>query len=237
MIAARQIFLGRGAGGGLPTGYTEVDYITPASSGAYIDLGWYPTKWTVFDAHMTVAPFRRANFGVSGDASAHKPQGFSFVDVWGTDRWLGFKQNGTGEWNEDLKSYSQYNDIRNNIHHHRIDLAFYTSRNPLPTYNAYEYFVDGNVISTGFWDDETPNTKQTYNPIYGNVFLFAVNVNGNPSAAGISKMGHLKFSDEDGICADFIPCLDSDNNAGMYDLVARTFHGAASGTINYGSIV
>ena len=233
LLGARQFFERRGAGGELPAGYAQVEYVYPQSEGAYIDLGWYPTKWTAFDAYMTIAPYRKANFGVTDDASAHQPQGFSLIDVWANDRWLGFKQNGTNEWNEGWKNFSGYTEIRNSIHHHVINLSAYMTRNPSPPYNAFEYSIDGNIITTGYWSDATPNTKQTYSPIERNVYLFAANVNGTPTAAGVSKIGVLKFFDADGVCANFIPCLNPQGAAGMFDTVSKSFHGASSGTILY----
>ena len=243
MIKGTRMMMKHGGGGGLPAGYSEVDYITPASSGAYIDLGWYPTTWTAFDAYMTIAPLRKANFGVSDvvPTSTNSQQilnlGFSLVDNWSNDRWLGFAQSGTYEWNNDLYSYSQYTDIRNNLHHHVVDLEKYLSRMSTSQDFSSEYAVDGTTIKSGFWDNVLPSGKQTYTGINRDVFLFALNVNGSASAAGVSKCGRLRFCTLQGDVANFIPCINGNGYAGMYDTVSRTFHGAASGTINYGSII
>ena len=227
------------AGGGLPSSYTEVDYIYPSAAGAYIDLGWYPTTWTAFDAYLSMAPLRKANFGVSDvtPTSTNSSQilnlGFSLVDNWANDRWLGFAQNGTYEWNNSLYSYAEYNDIRNNIHHHFVDLRKYLSRTSTSQESAIEYAVDGTTIKSNFWDNVLPSSKQTYSAIARNVFLFALNVNGSAAAAGVSKAGRLRFYTAQGDSAYFIPCIDGSLNAGMFDLVSQTFHGAAAGTILY----
>ena len=104
-IAGHHSMMEKAGGGGLPSDYTEVEYIYPQAAGAYIDLGWYPTTWTAFDAYLSIAPLRKANFGVSNvtPTSTNSQQilnlGFSLVDNWANDRWLGFAQNGTYEWN------------------------------------------------------------------------------------------------------------------------------------------
>lgn len=223
-------------GGELPSGYTEVDYITPAASGAYIDLGWYPTTWTAFEAYMTIAQKGYANFGVSSNSTAHQPQGFSLLNTWANDRYWGFKQCGTNEWSEGYTTTSQQQDIRNNIHHHVINIDRYISRTDTSTV-GFEYSVDDALIKTGFWGNLMPSGVSTYTPIAHNVYLFAVNVNGVAKAHAITKMGRLRFYTAEGDVANFIPCLDPSNNAGMYNTITQTFQDAASGTINYGSTI
>lgn len=241
MIAAAHHSMMQRAGGGLPSSYTEVEYIYPSAAGAYIDLGWHPTTWTAFDAYLTIAPLRKANFGVSNvtPTSTNSSQilnlGFSLVDNWANDRWLGFAQSGTYEWSNNFSTSSQYNNVRNNIHHHYVDLAAYLARTNTGAV-ADEYSLDDSLVQTGFWDRKIPSGIQEYSAINRNVFLFALNNNGSAVAAGVSKMGRLRFYTTQGDAAYFIPCVDSSLNAGMFNLVSQTFHGAAAGTILYQSL-
>jgi len=238
--AGHHSMMQKAAGGGLPSSYTEVEYIYPSAAGAYIDLGWYPTTWTAFDAWLSIAPLRKANFGVSDivPTSTNSQQnlnlGFSLAGNWSQDRWLGFSQNGTYEWNGEYYSYAQYTSARNNVHHHYVDLDNYVQHGAGSS-EAYrkEYYIDDSLIATGYWDNIFPVSKQTYSYINRDVFLFALNVNGSAAAAAVTKCGRLRFYNAQGDAANFIPCINENLNAGMFNLVSQTFHGAATGTILY----
>lgn len=220
-------------GGVLPAGYTQVEYIYPQSAGAYINLGWHPTKWTAFDGYMSIADRTKANWGLTSNFDSHITRGFLLGQVWSVDRWLGFKQSGTYEWNNELYSYFEYVEMQDNIHHHSIDLAAYMAKTYPPDRAKTDYYVDDVLIETGMWDAVMPSSKLDYDAMQIDMYLFAVNQEGSATAFSTVKQGPIRFFDEDGDSANFIPCTNQYGEAGMYDIISKSFHGAASGTILY----
>lgn len=69
-----------------------------------------------------------------------------------------------------------------------------------------------------------------------NLFLFANNNGGSVASNGAAKLYSCQIYDNGTLVRDYIPCLNSDGAAGLYDLVNGVFYtNAGTGTFSYGS--
>lgn len=92
---------------------------------------------------------------------------------------------------------------------------------------------NGNIISIG--DNVLTNTEKTFTSTT-TLFLFAHNSNGTVTRQASLKLYSCKIYDKGVLCRDYVPCIDSDGVAGLYDKVDHKFYtNAGAGTFAVGA--
>lgn len=195
-----------GGGGGLPSGYQQVEYIE-SGNGQYIDTGlsiWSYCDKLRIEIDMLIP---------SGAQAAYACQG---VGNWGGNYGYYLEFPGGASSNTLQFGSGQYSD------------AFATTPNDHQRHKYIldcddeEVYVDTTVLTFNKW-----NT----NADYGNIFLFALGKNNVKQVALICRIYSCKFYDSGTLLRDFVPCYrTSDNVNGLYDLVEGTFYSNPGGT-------
>ena len=105
------------------------------------------------------------------------------------------------------------------------------------------YLIDKNKNVTTIYQNEEQVTQitQTYATFTPNInmYLFACNNNGTTTAKVKVKLYSCQVYDDDVLVRDFVPCIrKSDNVAGLFDRVGRTFYtNQGTGSFTTGSAI
>lgn len=190
--------------------YKEVEYIE--SSGAqYINTGVYVTPDYTVEVTFVMTQRKATWDTLFGTRNAQQARF--------TARWANTASGNLGIHRSRAKTsnYENYNDSSANKtlvtdSWHTIKLA------------KREYTFDGVLRKT--FNTTTSTTKFSY-PIY----LFALCNAGNPADYGYFRIKKARIWDSnDELIRDYIPCVNLDGVAGMYDVVNDTFSASGSST-------
>lgn len=187
----------------LPSGYTEVEYITGVN-GAYINVQIKPSYSVgarfAFSSKFvsnTFAPFPYCS--ISGNQSAsygarcHRFDSKSFTCEMGTS---GFA-------------------IGTNL---SVDTIYEVQFN-YPSHKCYFDGVLKGTLSSGYNNSSTT------------MYLFAYSLSNTPKTDyyGTSSLYYYEVYNNDTLVNNLIPCINPNNQVGMYDLVSNTFFGNSGG--------
>ena len=201
---------------GLPEGYTQLDSIS-ATGTQYIDTGVKPNQDT--RVVMTVSGYSLSNtdqgaFGARTSQTANDK--FSFV--------VSSSTNVSGKVSSSVKAYrseygSQNTDFEQSVNISGVLKIDKTGRTAI---------LNELYIAT--------SDKAEFECPY-NLYLFAINTADTASAFGKFTMNNCKIYDADGnLIRDYIPCKDTSNAVGLYDLVNGQFYGnAGTGSFTAGT--
>lgn len=197
---------------GLPTGYTEYDYIAPAN----MSFGTLPT--------LIFLP-------LTGNKQLYRYT-FRYKDIGNVNRSIAvFGGRDAQGYSDSLAFYSNVNI--NTVGYHLMGLE------ETQVNNAFQPNIINTVTITGY---DTPtvsinnvtytvasNTTDTESPIS----LFSNQIAGATSGgygSGRVQLGRLRVNDAQGnLLGDYVPCVEnSTTNVGVYDKVSNQFIGAAN---------
>lgn len=92
-----------------------------------------------------------------------------------------------------------------------------------------------NIIQTDIFTANSGNYDSTGTK---NFFIFALNNIDTPAALVTARIYSFKIYDNDVLVRDYIPVLNENNVAGLYDLVNKQFYGnSGTGSFQYGNII
>ena len=205
----------------LPDGYTEVACITVTDQNQYINTGFTPYYMTDIEAHFSVPDFSKDNvlyWTRTGDNSS-----FAFIT----------KANSADtSKTKSVRAYRSSNGSGDKL----IELPDYLTENDI-------------WYSTKFVDNKTDNTftvngqKVSFVQAAGTgripaIFLFRLNNNdslysGVKAVVGM-KLYSFKIIESGAAVADFVPCLNPDSVAGLYDTVRNAFYPNAGSGGSFG---
>jgi hypothetical protein len=197
----------------LPSGYTEVEYITSEylnvdlNDGAYILTNYYPTESTRlvidFQAKSTTAEHRRL-FGAGHCCQNNIAYVFNMEQKYtASNREYTYRCGSGSTW--------VHTNIPFDLERHTVD------------------FNNNGII---YLDDTQIGQRQTtpFTTSYS-LFLFT---NNNDGSAGttqffVGRIYSCKMYESDTLIRDFVPCTrDSDNKVGLYDVVNDVFYTSAT---------
>ena len=187
----------------LPEGYTELEYIQSAAS-QYIDTGVKVNPdYSVSAEYMitTRAAVWDTVFGTRNGNAARFTARYanSATGALGVHR----SRAKTANYQSFNDSQAAKNKVTDGFHHIRL------AKN--------KYYFDGELRYT--FGTSTSQTLYSYN-----LFIFANNNVGKVGDAGYFRMKLCTIQDEkDEFVRFFIPCLNPDGVAGMYDMITKTF--------------
>lgn len=192
----RAIPTGGGEQGGLPDGYTELEYIE-SSGTQYINTWFYPTPSTRVVTEVELPTYSAAMypFGMRSEAST-----------------TAARQLMVGYIAANRLRYFYFGTYKN--------LAVTDLAGGKITLDA-----NSNVLTAGAASvtlDETTLTGKADYPL----FLFAYNNVGRAAGYLTGKMYSCKIYDGDVLEMEFVPCINPRGVFGMYDVMGRTFFGS-----------
>ena len=95
--------------------------------------------------------------------------------------------------------------------------------------------IQTNIIQTDIFTANSGNYDSTGTK---NFFIFALNNIDTPSALATARIYSFKIYDNNVLVRDYIPVLNENNEAGLYDLVNKQFYGnSGTGSFQYGNII
>ncbi len=203
----------------LPDGYTEVACITVTDQNQYINTGFTPYYMTDIEAHFSVPDFSSQNVLYWTRTSSS----FAFItkantsDPTKTNKVRAYRSSdGGGSVETVLPDYLTSTDI------------FYSTK-----------FVDNRTDNTFTVNGQKVNfVAATGTGRIPNMFLFRLNNNGSLYSDVKATVGMKLYSFtifEDGAAvADFVPCLNPDSIAGLYDTVRNAFYPNAGSGGSFG---
>lgn len=203
----------------LPDGYTEVACITVTDQNQYINTGFTPYYMTDIEAHFSVPDFSSQNVLYWTRTSSS----FAFItkantsDPTKTNKVRAYRSSdGGGSVETVLPDYLTSTDI------------FYSTK-----------FVDNRTDNTFTVNGQKVNfVVATGTGRIPNMFLFRLNNNGSLYSDVKATVGMKLYSFtifEDGAAvADFVPCLNPDSIAGLYDTVRNAFYPNAGSGGSFG---
>jgi len=217
MIAAA-LFFGASAAqaaGQLPVGYTAVECITVTDQEQYIDTGFPPYYMTDVEAHFEVPDFSHDNIIYWTRATGFSS--FAFItkadSADKTKRVRAYREsNGQSGVEIELPEYLTERDI------------WYSTK-----------YVDNKTDNKFTVNDQTVSFVQASGTgRLPNIFLFRLNDVGSlytsvKAVVGI-KLYSFKIIEGGAVVANFVPCLNSDSVAGLYDTVRNSFCTNAAAT-------
>ena len=199
------------SGGGLPEGYTAVNYLQ--SSGTQ----WINTEY-ILQSSDTVE--LKAEYVRKGSLNA------STAYLCGSDRWFGVDFN----ISEDIEGYGirdVFGDGRNN--------SFVAPK------VGTEFVVVSSIsllrVVVGETITEISKGAQTYTPVNWPVYLFTTNRNNTAfDRAFIGKIYYAKITNGQGeMTLNCIPCLDADGVPCLYDLISKkALYNIGTGSFTWG---
>jgi hypothetical protein len=207
------------AAGQLPVGYTAVECITVTDQEQYIDTGFPPYYMTDIEAHFEVPDFSQDNIIYWTRASDNNS--FAFIT-----------KSNSADKTKRVRAYRASNG-NSGV---EIELS--------------EYLTERDIwYSTKYVDNQTDNTftvngqaasfvKASGTGRLPNIFLFRLNQNNSlytsvKAVVGI-KLYSFKIIEGGAVVANFVPCLNSDSVAGLYDTVRNTFYSNAGSGGSFG---
>lgn len=201
-FSARQVQIPTG---GLPAGYTRLDYIQ-SSGTQYINTGFKPTCNTrlVIDAKMgSNSGSALALFGTRNQAIQAAPDAFLIY------------QTGESTFRSDYFGSKQ------------------TLTLSVTTDNRLTIDMNKNVTTVG--NVSVTNTAKTSGTSDYPLFLFACNSLGSATQTSTVRLYSCQIYDNGTLVRDFAPCKNPDNVYGLYDLVNKEFYAnAGSGSFTGG---
>ena len=203
------------AAGQLPVGYTEVECITVTDQNQYIDTGFTPYYMTDIEAHFEVPDFSQDNIIYWTRATGFSS--FAFItkadSADKTKRVRAYREsNGQSGVEIELPEYLTERDI------------WYSTK-----------YVDNKTDNKFTVNDQTVSFVQASGTgRLPNIFLFRLNDVGSlytsvKAVVGI-KLYSFKIIEGGAVVANFVPCLNSDSVAGLYDTVRNSFCTNAAAT-------
>lgn len=182
-------------GSRLPAGYTEVEYIQ--SNGAqYIDTEIKATKALEVRVDVSVLSL--------------SPTSTTFFGTFGS----GSAGTGTVQFRA---LTAQTNTLRFLIHGATINKVLTVGR----------HLIGIDALSQSVIYDSSITKYSPGNNLYNNlpVYLFAYNSYGNVSGGSSIKMYSCQMIDNGVLVRDFVPCINSAGEAGLYDMIESKFYG------------
>ncbi len=180
----------------LPGGYKAVEWIR-SSGTQYIDTGFMPDLTTRADYHFKMESqptVWEQTFGSRQSSSAKK-----FYIIWNKDKVL--PDNSRGAWSCNIGASTAYEPGSPAA----VGEHFFSINRTTVTLDG----VSATVSATAF---EKTN----------NAYIFAINQNGrplnNPGQYGKFKLYSLKIWDDGTLARNFVPCVNKDGVAGLYDI-------------------
>ena len=190
----------------LPSGYTSVDYIE-SSGTQYIDTGYkHNTSKTSYELNISIDTLSNPFNTLFGARTTYNNS-----DAY----YLGVKND-----------YSTFGCIGGN-HQNSIgwNVSVGTKYNII--YNATGLIVDGTTYSM----PSQSNTTCSYNDC-----IFALNEAGTIKEQIKCKLYSFVIKEDGKLVRYFVPCLNSNNEVGLYDLVNDTFYtNQGTGVFTYGT--
>lgn len=184
----------------LPEGYTELEYIASTSSGGqYIDLNIL--LYDVLDKPYDIA----IKFNLIGNGSDNDFQAtiFGCQDNTGSP-WPGtfIRRNG----NTNVQGRYIGGSAKDNTIGYLGNIIELTEKTP-PSKNVYNYNNSGKVHSWGT-----------------SLFCAFADANGTPMRQSEARIYYFKLFVSGTLVRDLVPCKNSNDVIGMYDLVNNTFY-------------
>lgn len=213
----------------LPADYTQLDYI--ASSGTqYIDTGYYwqnENVKIVMDAIVTSNGASQSLFGNEDPVSGGRH--FSIVP---------HGSGGTYGYYVGLNA-PLLSGIRTLVLNQRFIMECETTANKLFTVK-----VDGVLKGSATYSGSVRvyATTTSTNASKGKIYIFANHNSSTNGANAIQQIGGMKLYkfqmwDNNVLVRYFIPCKNSDNIVGLYDIVEGKFYSSPVGTFTAGSTI
>lgn len=207
----RRLMMLKKSSGGLPEGYTAVDYLQ--SSGAQ----WINTEY-ILQSSDTVE--LKAEYAQRGSLN------YSTAYLCGSDKRSGVDFN----ISEDTQGFG-IRDVFGSV----------TTRSRVAPEIGTAFVVVSSIsllrVVVGETITEIPKGAQTYTPLNWSVYLFTTNRNKTAYvAAFIGKIYYAKITNGQGeMTLNCIPCLDTEGVPCMFDLVSRkSFYNQGTGSFTWG---
>lgn len=183
----------------LPQGYTEVEYIENKNM-AYINTGFKPNQDTRMYMNMQMV------------AATSGGRYISAGGAWNTTNTIAFdyESNTLHVKYAMVKGWTTYNSVTMDYDPHEYD------------FNKNEFYVDGTLVGS---------TSYTAFQCSYNLAIFAFLSNGTQGSSGEQLQGKMywfKLYDDGTLIRDFVPCKNSSNVYGAYDLVNDVFYPSAN---------
>lgn len=196
----------------IPSEYTEVEYIESTGT-QYINTNIIPTNTTGVEAKITICNDNNRDNVFMGCRDTANGDNRYWIDVdWtGTDTLIfGFNNNTSANERYSLKGSD-------------VGKSFIISMN---------YMNDRTGKINGITYDTSISSKKLVS-ISKPIYIFAGNRSGNAAYQYSGKLYNFKITDGTNVIRNFVPCYrNSDNVAGLYDLVNNVFY-TNQGTGNF----
>lgn len=193
----------------LPSAYQELEYIESTGT-QYIDTALEGKDGYTFETKVVFTGFPNSYSYLAGFGTTSTNRIY-FTRVQQSGYYDGWTYNGANKLNITATTNVQYE---------------YKS---IMKNGEQKLYRDNVLIGSG----STSGTAS-----YGNIWLFTSNYNGNNNGACACKMYYAKFTYNNAVVRDFVPCYrKSDNVIGMYDTVSGVFYtNAGTGTFIKGAL-
>lgn len=179
----------------LPDGYTKLQYIESDGT-QYIDTGLKANNNTRIEMNCEILSDNSAN-------------GESVLTIFGA------RSSGS------VKNFSLIYDLDND----RWSYGYGSTRSYLSSNNPVgKYIVDANKQYCYLNNDTLNNTTSTFSCEY-NMYLFALNDNGDAMWTTTGRIYSCKIYNNDVVIRNFIPCKNVNGDVGLYDIVNDDFYG------------
>lgn len=183
------------SGGGLPEGYTELEYIQ-SSGNAYIDTDFKPNQKSRVRMDVEVGTPVAATMCFFGARNASQPTATQAYNVWVMN---------TGA------------TIRSDFFGANASLTFSAA-------SGTRILIDKDKNICHVNDETITNTQNTGQATL-DLFLLACNDIGSPDYSLPAKLYSCQIYDNGLLVRDFVPCIDPEGTVGLYDLAGGTFYG------------
>lgn len=204
-----RITLNGNTGSRLPSGYTEVEYLESTGT-QYINTGVQTSNSIKVEVEAI------NTFGFADQYNKKYGSGLIGARVSATDSAFFYNSGGTYDF---IGNGSNYLQITKNGNTDLLKMS-YSSSSMTINCGTYQY------INTGLSINITSPK---------NIYLFAFNNNGT-ATRGTYKIYKCKIYNNNTLIRDFVPCYNSSNVRGLYDLVNDVFYtNAGSGTFTKGA--
>ena len=196
----------------IPSEYTEVEYIESTGT-QYINTNIIPTNTTGVEAKITICTNNNKDNVFMGCREMSSGENRYWIDV----DWTGSKAIIFG-FNNNTSTNERYS-----LNGSDVGKTFIISMN---------YMNDRTGKINGITYDTSISSK-TLSSMSKPIYIFAGNRSGNAAYYYSGKLYNFKITDGTNVIKNFVPCYrNSDNVAGLYDLVSNTFY-TNQGTGNF----
>ena len=183
----------------LPQGYTEVEYIENKNM-AYINTGFKPNQDTRMHMNMQMVTATSGGRYISAGGCWNCTPTIAFD----------YESNTLNVKYGMVRGWTTYNSVTMDYDPHEYD------------FNKNEFYVDGTLVGS---------TSYTAFQCSYNLAIFAFLNSGNQGSSGEQLQGRMywfKLYDDGTLIRDFVPCKNSSNVYGAYDLVNDVFYPSAN---------